>query len=124
MMPVNEETARKGDAVKFLVVLAQEDHFNRWDAAGEAEREEFFRGHAEFLAAVRALGEVLAVEPLQRPEHAVTLRSGIASDGPFVETTELVNGIYIIEMPSLQDAVEAARHIRMPTVEIRPLLEV
>lgn len=105
-------------------MLAQEDHFDRWDAASEAEQEDFFEGHAAFLAAVRAQGAVLAVEPLQRPDQAVTLRSGVASDGPFVETTELINGIYIIEMPSRHDAVEAARNIRMPTVEVRPLLEV
>lgn len=110
--------------MKFLVLLAQEDHFERWDAASEAEQQDFFDGHAAFLAAVRALGEVLAVEPLQRPETAVTLRSGVASDGPFVETTELVNGLYIIDVPSREHAVEAARHLRMPTVEIRPLLEV
>lgn len=110
--------------MKFLVLLAEESHFDRWDAATEEEQQDFFDGHAAFLAAVRAQGQVLAVEPLQRPETAVTLRSGIASDGPFVETTELINGLYIIDVPSRADAVEAARRIRMATVEIRPLLDV
>ena len=94
------------------------------DASSEDEQQDFFDGHAAFLDALRALGEVLAVEPLQRPETAVTLTSGVPSDGPFVETTELVNGTYIIDVPSRDQAVEAARHLRIPTVEIRPLLEV
>src|SRR5829696_5285413 len=69
----NEETLPRGDPMKFLVLLAQEDHFDRWDAASEADQQDFFDGHAAFLAAVRAQGQVLAVQPLQRPETAVTL---------------------------------------------------
>ena len=73
---------------------------------------------------MRRHGEVLAVEPLQRPETSATIRRGVVTEGPFAETVEQLNGLYVIELPSRDHAVEAARLLRMPTVEVRPILAV
>ena len=110
--------------MKFLVMLAGKDHFDRWDDADEHEQQAFFDSHAAFLAEVRRHGEVLAVEPLERPERAATIRHGVVTDGPYAETVEQLNGLYIVEVPSREHAVRAASLLRMPTVEVRPVLAV
>ena len=69
-------------------------------------------------------GEVLAGEALDRPERSRTLRDGTVTDGPYAETTEQVGGLYIVELPSQEVALEAARLLHVPSVEVRPILDV
>lgn len=95
--------------MRFLVLLAEEDHFARWERASAEEREAFFEALQAFHAAVSARGAVVAGEGLAGPERAVTLRGGTLSEGPYAETTEQVGGFYLVDLPSLEDAVEAAR---------------
>lgn len=61
-------------------------------------------------------------------EGAVTLRgpgAGIVIDGPFAETKEELLGLYIVNFPTIEAAIEAARELRRsnPTAiyEIRPI---
>jgi hypothetical protein len=60
--------------------------------------------------------------------QAVTLRgpgAGIVTDGPFAETKEQLLGFYVVDCPTLDEAVKAARDLRRvnPTAvyEIRPV---
>ncbi|MRX32314.1 YciI family protein (plasmid) [Aminobacter sp. NyZ550] len=62
-------------------------------------------------------------------ESAVTLRGkglGLVTDGPFAETKEQLLGFYVVDYPSMDGAVAAARELRSanPTAvyEIRPIL--
>jgi hypothetical protein len=62
-------------------------------------------------------------------EGAKTLRGpgdGIVIDGPFAETKEQLLGFYVVDFPSIDDAIAAARELRRanPTAvyEIRPVL--
>ncbi|WP_065374773.1 YciI family protein [Ensifer adhaerens] len=61
-------------------------------------------------------------------EGAVTLRGqgeGIVMDGPFAETKEHLLGLYVVDFPTLDAAIAAARDLRRsnPTAiyEIRPI---
>ncbi|MDQ3121594.1 MAG: YciI family protein [Actinomycetota bacterium] len=58
----------------------------------------------------------------------VRVRDGerIVTDGPFAETTEIVGGIFVIDLPDLDEAIRLAALV--PTaehgsLEIRPLVE-
>ena len=62
--------------MRFLVLMAEEDHFDKWEAASEQEQQAFFDGLAAFTAAVRERGQVLFGEALARPERATTVRAG------------------------------------------------
>jgi hypothetical protein len=60
--------------------------------------------------------------------NAVTLRgtgAGIVTDGPFAETKEQLLGFYVVDFPTLEAAVEAARELRRANpsavYEIRPI---
>jgi hypothetical protein len=104
-----------------LLLMAEEDHFDRWESATQAEQEAFFDGLAAFTAAVEARGgAVVAGEGLARPEEAVTVRGGAATDGPYAETTEQVGGFFLLELASLEDARDVAALLPVPTVEVRP----
>lgn len=61
-------------------------------------------------------------------ESAVTLRGkglGFVTDGPFAETKEQLLGFYVVDYPTIDGAVAAARELRSanPTAvyEIRPI---
>lgn len=61
-------------------------------------------------------------------ESAVTLRGrglGLVTDGPFAETKEHLLGFYVVDYPTMDAAVAAARELRSanPTAvyEIRPI---
>jgi hypothetical protein len=109
--------------VRFLVLMAEEDHFDKWEAASEPEQQAFFDGLAAFTAAVRDRGEVLLGEALARPERALTLRGASTTEGPYAETVEQVGGFYVVDLPSVEVAVETARLLPVPSVEVRPILD-
>jgi hypothetical protein len=104
--------------------MAEEDHFDRWEAASPEQQQAFFDGLAAFTATVRERGTLLLGEALARPEQAVTLRGDAVTAGPYAETVEQLGGFYLVDLPTQAAAVEAARLLRVPSVEVRPVLEV
>jgi len=79
---------------------------------------------------LRDSGHLILGQPLQPPQHAVTIRgrSGriTRTDGPFAETKEFLGGFFLIEAPDLAAAiaiVESDPMVEMGSVEIRPFHE-
>jgi hypothetical protein len=112
--------------MRFLVLMTEADHFARWDAASEAEQQAVFDQFQAFDDAIAARGgEIVGGEALTRPTEARTLRPGpdrVVTEGPYVETVEQLGGFYLVELPSLADAVEAARLLPSAyTIEVRPV---
>lgn len=77
------------------------------------------------LVAEKSLGPAARLGPTR---GAVTLRgkgAGLVIDGPFAETKEQLLGFYVVDFPTLDAAVAAARDLRRanPTAvyEIRPI---
>lgn len=77
------------------------------------------------LVREKSLGPAARLGPTER---AVTLRGkgeGIVIDGPFAETKEQLLGFYVVDFPTIEAAVAAARELRRanPTAvyEIRPV---
>lgn len=114
--------------MKFVLLMAEEDHFAKWDAADEATRERVIADFEAFDAAVAERGSVVGGEALSRPTESRTVRPGpdrAVTDGPFAETVEQIGGFYIIEVDSMDVAVELAALLpREYTIEIRPVAEV
>lgn len=115
--------------MRLLVLMSEEDHFGRWDRSTDAEREAVLGCFRAFSEAVRARGAVLAGEALAAPATARTLRPGPAAgrretEGPYADTVEQTGGFYLVELPSVQDAVEAARLLPAAyTIEVRPVID-
>lgn len=82
--------------------------------------DEVLRGHGAFVAS----------EALELPETAMTVRvrdnAMSATDGPFMESREMLGGIVLIEVADLNAALRlAAGHplARIGAVEVRPVVD-
>ena len=91
----------------------------------EALMDELLAVHDRMVAA-KHFGPAARLGPV---EGAKTLRGpgdGMVIDGPFAETKEQLLGLYVVDFPSMDDAIAAAREMRRtnPTAvyEIRPVM--
>jgi hypothetical protein len=102
------------------LVLIYEDEAG-WQAGGEAAQagmkahDEFGRKHAAVLRGGNAL---------QPTSTATTIRDGVVTDGPFVESKEALGGYYLIEADDLDQALAIAKDVPAPFggVEVRPIM--
>jgi hypothetical protein len=81
-------------------------------------------------AALTASGQLVSFQPLNMPQTAITLRvrqgKVSRSDGPFMETKEIIGGTALIEARDLDEAIEIAAgfpHARLGHIEIRPAID-
>jgi hypothetical protein len=114
----------------YLVLIYGDEQ--RWERESPAERRGKGAAHAAFAAAVgSAGGTVLGSGELAHSGTATSLRAGpgdrpLVTDGPFMETKEMVGGFYLLEVADLPEAISLAG--RLPEVsaghggvEIRPV---
>jgi len=110
------------------VLMAEADHFDKWEEADDAHRERVYADFRAFSEAVRSRGSIVAGDALDRPGTARSVQPGTdraVTEGPFAETVEQVGGFYLIDVPDVAAAVELAALLpREYTVEVRPTLEV
>ena len=94
-----------------------------WDFSPEAMAE-----WGEFTESVKA--KMSSGEALQGSATATTVRvregQVATTDGPFVETKEVLGGYYVVDCNDLDEAIEVAARIpaaRDGSIEIRPVVE-
>ncbi len=85
---------------------------------------------AAYNQGLQASGHYVAAEALQLPDQAMTvqMRDGkmSATDGPFMETKEMLAGFIIIEARDLNEAVRIGAGIplaKLGSVEVRPVVD-
>jgi hypothetical protein len=104
--------------------MAETDHYERWHRIGDDERAAVFAAFEAFSAAVAERGRVVAGEGLAPPGEARTLQAGpdrVVTEGPYTETAEQVGGLWIVDLPDLDTALELCRLLPESfTVEVRP----
>lgn len=86
---------------------------------------EIMEAHGRHPADVAAAGgRVTAGVGLGAPETATSIRGDLVTDGPFIETKEVLAGLYILEAKDLDHAIALAKltPIVEGGVEVRPLL--
>jgi len=76
----------------------------------------------------RSGGRILAGMALQEPATATAIRGDLLTDGPFIETKEVLGGYSVIEADTIDEAVEIGK--TWPgvdrgwiTLEVRPVIE-
>lgn len=112
--------------MRYLLLIAGEEPAPMSDAEIAAEIDEY----NAYTAWLGERGWLRGGEALQPSAGAksVAVRNGerIVTDGPFAETKEVIGGFYEIDVPSLDDAIEAAARVpgaRTGAIEIRPIME-
>ena len=99
-----------------------------WENTSPDARAEYVVAHTAFERAVAARGTVVSAAALAAADTATTLRHGetglTVTDGPLVELTEQLGGLYLVDLPDLDAAVAAAALLPASyAVEIRPLMD-
>jgi len=119
---------KKGGAAMLYAILAYhaEGVVESWTEEEDAALMENLLEVNDRLVSEKHLGPAARLGPT---DSAVTLRGkglGLVTDGPFAETKEQLLGFYVVDYPSIDGAVAAARELRSanPTAvyEIRPIM--
>ncbi len=93
----------------------------------EAEMGKWFA----YTEALAAAGALVAGDPLAMPTEATTVRvrdgKRLVTDGPFAETKEVLLGYYLIDVATLDEALDWAE--RLPSTpygstEVRPVMDI
>ena len=114
--------------MKFVVLMAETDHYERWAALTDEERAAAFTAFEKYAVAVAEHGEVLGGEGLADPREARTVTPGRrderpVTEGPYAETAEQLGGFFLVDLPDLETAVETARLLPEAfLIEVRPVV--
>lgn len=99
-----------------------------WEDKTEDERLTTLKGHGALRARLEADNVLYSGNPLMPTSTATVLKvrngSREITDGPFAETTEQLAGYYIVDCPTLDDALDYAELIPNSTsgsIEVRPV---
>jgi hypothetical protein len=117
---------RKEDGVQYIFLIYGDE------SEGSSSPDEMAKSMQEwgdYTQYLKDKGYHLAGEALYPTHDATTVRvrdgKTITTDGPFAETKEQLGGYYLVDCPSLDEAIEASA--KMPvgpdgSVEIRPIM--
>ncbi len=85
--------------------------------------------YGAFTQTLAASGALVGANQLQPTDTATTVRSRdgetLCTDGPFIETKESLGGYYLIEVETLDEAIEWAAKIpsaKFGHIEVRPVV--
>lgn len=111
--------------MKYILLIYQNEN-----SRSKPLMEECVRESQGLVQELTAKGQYLAAAPLHPTSTAksVRVRDGkwLVTDGPFAETHEQLGGYYLIDTPTLDEAIAIAGRIsgaRTGTVEIRPVAD-
>ncbi|GAB3617634.1 YciI family protein [Okibacterium endophyticum] len=114
--------------MKYLLILAADE--STYAAPGTPEAEAEMERFAALGEELEAAGALLGGEELELASTATTVRvrgrDTLVTDGPFAETKEALGGYFVLDVPSLDDAIAWAARIPVAeygSVEIRPIRE-
>jgi hypothetical protein len=120
-MAGNKTLAEETHVAEYAIMLFTPTPFDP-DAVSPENRAEHERHGAEISDLG---GKVLAAFELAAGDTATSIRGDVLTDGPFIESKEIVAGFYVIEAPDLDTALAIAK--RNPVtwqgggVEVRPV---
>jgi hypothetical protein len=116
-----------GVAVKYLLLIYNNPAM--MEALSEQERDAVFGEADEIMTELTKTGELVGGQALAHPASTKTVRvrGGVpaTTDGPFVEAKEHLAGYLIVEVDSVERAVEIAVRwpdARIGAIEVREII--
>lgn len=113
--------------MQYVMLIADDPTHS--SSAPEAEREAIYRKIGDWFAEHGAAGRIVGGNELQGAETATTVRlrgdDVLVTDGPFLESKEVLGGYAVLECADLDEALALARSWpgRGATLEIRPVVD-
>jgi hypothetical protein len=118
-----------GTFVQYMLLIYDDEQL--WANMDEAERGRIFQAYGAYTEDMRQKGVYVTGDALQPTSTATTVRERngdrLVTDGPFAETKERLGGYYVIEVDSLDDALDWAARIpsaKLGSIEVRPVMNV
>jgi hypothetical protein len=100
-----------------------------WESLSAEERQAIGEAYFGFSEELQASGKHVAGDALQSTTTATSVRvrdgETLTTDGPFAETKEILGGYYLIDVDTLDEALEWAAKIpgaQYGTIEVRPIV--
>ena len=110
-----------------LLIYSAED---AWAALTEDERNGLHAEYGALTQELQSAGVMVSGAPLEAIGTATTVRARggetLTTDGPFAETKEQLGGFYIVDVESLDEALEWAAKVpsvRHGSIEVRPVAQ-
>jgi hypothetical protein len=117
--------------MKYAILIYADD--TPWSGLSDEEKKQL---RAEELPGWEAaIGQLAAVDPelqgheldARRNAKVVRVRDGerVVTDGPFAETKEIIGGVFVIDLPDLDEAIRLAALVpaaEYGSLEIRPII--
>jgi hypothetical protein len=99
-----------------------------WDTFSDEDKAAAYAQYAAFGEEARAAGVYVGANELGSTRDATTVRvrdgETLVTDGPYAEIKEALGGYYLLECPSMDEALDWAARIpgaEHGAVEVRPL---
>lgn len=115
--------------MQYLLLIYDEE--STWENMPEEERNRLYGEYMAFTQELKDAGAYVTADQLQPTSAATSIRvrddEQLTTDGPFAETKEQLGGFYLIDVESLDEAIEWAAKIpsaRLGTIEVRPIVQV
>ncbi|THG35713.1 hypothetical protein E6C70_06685 [Glaciibacter flavus] len=112
--------------MKYMLLIYSNEE--GWKNLTEADEDALNRAHQKLLAELNASGEMILSNELSTTDAKVVRRGEdrlLVVDGPFTEAKEFVGGFYIVDVESIERAVDIAGSLEetaFAEVEIRALM--
>jgi hypothetical protein len=108
---------------QYLILIYEDE--SGYENPDPAVWQQAMDAHNRFSEQVGELGgQLLGGNALQPTATATSIRGDVVTDGPFVETKEVLGGYYLIEAKDLDQALEISKRCPAPFggVEVRPVM--
>jgi hypothetical protein len=109
-----------------LLLTAEEA---QWGDMPEDERDAIYGQYMQYTQELESRGILVGANQLQPSSTATVVHvedgKTLTTDGPFAETKEVLGGYYLIDVDTLDDAIEWAAKIptaRFGHIEVRPVV--
>jgi hypothetical protein len=100
-----------------------------WETLTPEQQQEIGAQYFAFTEELQSAGKMVAGDALQPTATATSVRvregETLTTDGPFAETKEVLGGYYLIDVDTLDEALEWAAKIpgaAHGTIEVRPVV--
>jgi hypothetical protein len=116
--------------MKYLILIHHNpDTRAIWDSFTDEQQAAGMQLYLDLNRELMRSGELVAAEALADPSTStlVQVREGgvVATDGPFSEAKEHLGGFYLVDVDSLERAIEIAARIpeaQATRIEVRPIM--